>query len=243
MGVHALGTRLPVRLLLLAGSVVAGPDWNEIGALGQWASAVSTMAVVIAGAALSRWIVLRSRPRLRCDEECSAYEVATNPEADELWLHLRLKTLSRLQPARHVEAHLIHSYDLTNRRRLPFGSLNFNWTGMTRLALDLPPAFVRRVDIACKVTPRDRPAFVFLPLLTEPVANADWKETMSRMQAEYRLGPGQYRLTIGITASNADAIYFEIVLAFDGITLRDHVRSISLGEVEAHGRARAAEQR
>lgn len=213
------------------------PDWNAIGAMGQWASAFTTVAAIAAGALISRWIVLRTRPRLEHEE--LRFESIRRPDGtEEMWVHLPLLVRSKLEPARDVEPHLIYAYDFTTHRRLEFGELNLKWNRRDDLKLDLPPAFRRQVDIACRVAKPSEQAFIFLPLIREHIA--DWPATRRHLQERYRLGAGRYRLTIAVTARNADPVYYEITLDFDGRTLRCDLRNIRRADAEAHGQVQGA---
>jgi hypothetical protein len=218
---------------------MAGPNWQEIGALGQWAAAFTTLAAIVAGTLISRWFVKRSRPRLCCDD--LSYENVEMPDgAKEQWLHLPLRAKSKIVPAHNVEVHLMYAYDLTAHQRLDLSVLNMKWSRREDLALDLAPAFTRKADIVCKVI-SETGTFIFLPLLKEKIK--DWHSIRPEVLERYRLRPGQYRLTVAVTADNADPIYCEVTLHFDGLTLDGACRIISRREAESHGQTRAAETR
>lgn len=218
---------------------MAEPNWQEIGALGQWAAAVTALAAIVAGALVSRLFVRRSRPKLSCGD--LSYENVDMPDGvKEQWLHLPLWAKSKIAPARNVEVHLMYVYDLTAHQRLDLSILNMKWTRREDLALDLPPAFTRKADLACKVTNQTN-TFMVLPLLKEKLG--DWQAMRPDVFARYRLVPGQYRLTVAVTADNADPIYCEVMLHFDGLTLHGGSRVISRREAESHGQTRPAETR
>jgi hypothetical protein len=220
-------------------SSMAEPNWQEIGALGQWASALIALILVVAGAIVSRWFIRRSRPRLYCDY--LSYENVELPDGiKEQWIHLPIRAKSKNAPAHNVEVHLLYAYDSTSHQRVDLSILNLKWSRREDLTLALPPAFTRKADIACKVTTQAG-TFIALPLLKEKTT--DWHAIRTDTFDRYRLGPGQYRLTVAVTADNTDPTYCEIMLHFDGLTLNASSRVIGRREAESQGQTGMAETR
>jgi hypothetical protein len=215
---------------------MSGVDWNQVAALGQWAAVLTNLVVIILGALITRWVVHRARPRLSCGELRLESVDENGDGAAEVWLHLPLRVRSRLEAAREVEVHLVHAYDYSTGKRLPFDELNLKWTRRLGVRSDMPPAYTRNVDVACKVTSPSEAPYIYLPLLRESII--DWPATRASMRTRYRLGPGKYRLTIGVTARNADPMFYELRLLFDGLDLRAEKREISQRAAEAHIRIR-----
>ena len=216
-------------------------DWNQVAALGQWAAVFTNLVVIVLGALITRWVVHRARPRLSSEELRLESVDEDGDGLEEVWMHLPLRVQARLEAAREVEVHLVNAYDSGTGRRLPFDELNLKWTRRSGVRTDMPPAYTRHVDVACKVTsPREDP-YIYLPLLRESIK--DWPATRLSMRTMYRLGPGDYRLTIAVTARNADPIFFELTIKFDDHEFDGTKKVISQRKAESRMRTRRSGRR
>jgi len=116
--------------------------------------------------------------------------------------------------------------------RVQIGFPAFGWTNVPTTALTIPPGVSRVIDLAIFSEPVGEPPPSASPS-PERVERLRLAITTAPNDQRHLLTPGRYKLSLVISARNADARYYETEIDFDGewpeedAAVWDHLRVVS----------------